>query len=115
MENPDRSPSLNPKERARVIRVLCVRHGQVCWYCGLDLGSRVLHVDHIIPRCKGGTNDMDNLAITCSYCNMAKQDEMLEDYFDWLRHVRSQDFRPVYAPGSQHPTSNLHAMPKIEP
>jgi hypothetical protein len=29
-------------------------------------------IDHIIPRCAGGTNDTDNLALSCLHCNSLK-------------------------------------------
>ena len=29
-------------------------------------------IDHIIPRCMGGTNDMDNLRLCCRHCNRKK-------------------------------------------
>lgn len=41
-----------------------------CVYCGA-IGPPV-HVDHVIPRSQGGSNDPDNLAIACAACNREK-------------------------------------------
>jgi len=30
------------------------------------------HIDHVIPRCKGGTDEMDNLVTACRKCNLTK-------------------------------------------
>ena len=45
-----------------------------CEYCGLDiLGSadnyKMWENDHIVPRSQGGTDDLDNLALSCLICN----------------------------------------------
>jgi 5-methylcytosine-specific restriction endonuclease McrA len=29
-------------------------------------------IDHIVPRCQGGSDDLDNLATCCSTCNSSK-------------------------------------------
>ncbi|MHA1289185.1 MAG: HNH endonuclease [Candidatus Thorarchaeota archaeon] len=31
-----------------------------------------MQVDHIAPRCKGGTNDLDNLQTLCRDCSLGK-------------------------------------------
>jgi len=43
-----------------------------CTYCGGRSPSVVLHVDHIIPICGGGTNNFDNLTTSCEDCNVGK-------------------------------------------
>lgn len=43
-----------------------------CRYCGRRAPDVVLHVDHIIPRSRGGATEMENLATACSQCNTGK-------------------------------------------
>jgi 5-methylcytosine-specific restriction endonuclease McrA len=45
-------------------------------YClGTDGHERMMTVDHILPRSKGGGNDMDNLQPMCFSCNVRKGDK----------------------------------------
>ena len=44
----------------------------VCQYCGATPPNVVLHVDHVIPVAKGGTNHIDNLVTSCDSCNLGK-------------------------------------------
>jgi len=48
------------------------RDGFVCAYCGATPPAVILHVDHINPVAKGGTNDIDNLITSCQPCNIGK-------------------------------------------
>lgn len=49
------------------------RDKSTCQLCGRDPSNGVtLHVDHRIPLAKGGTNDLDNLWVLCSDCNLGK-------------------------------------------
>ena len=52
------------------------RAGYVCEYCGLDLLSspenyKEWQTDHIVPQGCGGTDDFDNLALSCRTCNVS--------------------------------------------
>jgi HNH endonuclease len=38
----------------------------------IGLLSRSFSIEHIIPRSRGGTNELDNLAIACQGCNNSK-------------------------------------------
>lgn len=60
-----------------------------CEACGVSNEERALEVDHIIPRNKGGTNDLWNLQALCYVCNAQKRDrddtnfaEVLNSYHD---------------------------------
>jgi hypothetical protein len=45
-----------------------------CTYCGvLQVGqSAVFHIDHVIPRSKGGVTSIENLVLQCPYCSLRK-------------------------------------------
>lgn len=50
------------------------RAGERCEYCRApqQVFNGPLHVEHIVPRSRGGTDDLANLALSCSACNLAK-------------------------------------------
>jgi 5-methylcytosine-specific restriction endonuclease McrA len=55
-----------------VRRMVANRDRYKCVYCHVSLNNRKCHVDHVIPLSQGGSNDADNLALTCVDCNQAK-------------------------------------------
>lgn len=55
------------------------RDGFRCCYCGRtpqDHGV-ALHVDHVVPRAKGGGETLDNLVTACLDCNLGKSDKRI--------------------------------------
>ena len=38
------------------------------------LPTQRLHLDHIVPRCEGGRDDIGNLQVTHAGCNLRKGD-----------------------------------------
>jgi hypothetical protein len=50
-----------------------------CQYCGQSAPDVILHVDHIAPVAKGGTNDIANLVTACLSCNAGKSATPLSD------------------------------------
>lgn len=61
------------KDRVRVFD----RDNYTCQMCGATVedGAK-LHIDHIIPVSKGGTNELDNLQTLCFECNLGKSDSL---------------------------------------
>jgi hypothetical protein len=54
--------------------LVAARANYACEYCRLheDEDGFAFHVEHIIPRQHGGTDDLANLAFACQFCNLHK-------------------------------------------
>jgi hypothetical protein len=37
-----------------------------------SLQGATFHIEHIIPQCKGGRSDLENIALACPACNLHK-------------------------------------------
>jgi hypothetical protein len=51
------------------------RAGRQCEYCHLrehDVPLYTFHIEHVLPKKHGGTDDPGNLAWSCHFCNLAK-------------------------------------------
>ena len=61
-----------------------------CELCGISHAEKALEVDHIVPRSKGGEDDLSNLQALCYSCNAMKRDR---DDTDFRSVVASYDVR----------------------
>ena len=52
--------------------------GGYCIYCLIPLTDSNFQADHIIPKSKGGNNDMLNLVPACQKCNGSRNNRDLE-------------------------------------
>jgi 5-methylcytosine-specific restriction endonuclease McrA len=68
-----RAGNLDPVPGSLRWRVISRALGR-CEACGVSSAERALEVDHIVPRSKGGSNDLFNLQALCSLCNVQKLD-----------------------------------------
>jgi 5-methylcytosine-specific restriction endonuclease McrA len=70
---------IRPRKRLAIY----LRDRFTCGYCGADLAGRRpadVTLDHLLPRCAGGTNDAANLTTACRPCNSARQETPWADY-----------------------------------
>jgi HNH endonuclease len=65
------------------------RDAFTCQYCGGKAPAVLLHLDHIEPVAKGGTNDLLNLITSCEPCNAGKSDRRLGEHIA-IEKKRSQ-------------------------
>jgi 5-methylcytosine-specific restriction endonuclease McrA len=45
-----------------------------CQYCGIKMNHSNVTIDHVKPRCRGGTTVWDNVVTACHPCNRKKAD-----------------------------------------
>ena len=57
------------------------------------LDSTCLHVEHLTPTCKGGTNDESNLVLAHRKCNLEKANKTFEEYIAWRKIVGLPDIK----------------------
>jgi len=87
--------SLSEIVRRKAARVHQNKYGYVCYYCGCDLHEYPVHLDHVIPVSQGGTDDVENLVLSCCFCNMAKMDVSVSELLRWFAHIKSSDFKSL--------------------
>lgn len=56
------------------------KFGNKCAYCGTELTTRTLKVDHIHPVFKGGEDEIENLNPACHWCNHYKTAMDIEQF-----------------------------------
>jgi ATP adenylyltransferase len=59
-------------------------------------GLHSRHVDHIVPRNKGGTDDTSNLQALCYSCNATKRDRDNTDFRDIAASYMKRDAECVF-------------------
>lgn len=65
--------------RLKVRNAIFERDNYMCVYCKENFDTDQLHIDHIRPKSKGGTDDITNLATACAGCNLSKGSKILSD------------------------------------
>jgi HNH endonuclease len=60
-----------PEALSRAVRA---RAQARCQYCRMheSLQGATFHIEHVIPQCKGGGSDLENLVLACPGCNLHK-------------------------------------------
>lgn len=54
------------------------RDDYTCQYCGEK--SQIIECDHVIPKSRGGTNNVENLKTACWTCNRSKGSRLLSEW-----------------------------------
>lgn len=68
-----------------------------CAYCGVDVVMTSHHpmdfgydpnlavTDHILPLCRGGATEEENLCVVCCWCNCVKGKKSLEEFLEYIQ------------------------------
>lgn len=94
--NPEKRKARNQKRRSLrhnaegthtsdQIRELYQEQNGLCAYCGVRIMWGIpydVHLDHVTPLSRGGSNWIDNILLCCQPCNLSKSKRMLDE---WMR------------------------------
>ena len=69
---------------AREFRALCDESSWQCSYCARVLDIVTAEADHIVPLARGGSNGIENIAVSCRPCNISKNSAPLDV---WLKRT----------------------------
>ncbi len=59
-----------------------------CFYCGCKLDKNDFHLDHIIPKSRGGTSQgIDNYVASCPDCNLLKSNRSVDEFRKYLENI----------------------------
>lgn len=70
---------------------LLEKWGRRCAYCGKE--NVPLEIEHIIPKSRGGTDRVSNLALACRECNQAKGNKTAAEF--GFPHIQEQAKPPL--------------------
>ena len=70
------------------------RDGFKCQYCGAAAPDVKLHIDHVNPVSRGGSDNIKNLVTSCESCNLGKSDDpvILGDENRYLKNIEYPQF-----------------------
>jgi len=68
----------------------------ICYYCGENLSFGTFHMDHIIPKNKGGTSDINNIVPSCSDCNLRKGDLTINEFRKKIKNLNNKPLIKFY-------------------
>lgn len=71
------SNSFKHKRKKQSKRTIFRRDQYSCVYCG---SNSKLTIDHVIPKSRGGSNDISNLVTACEPCNNQKSNKSLDTF-----------------------------------
>lgn len=96
-------------------RVIQARDGDHCRYCGDAVnwrdrkGAKGATYDHVIPVCLGGTDDSDNIVVSCRDCNSRKGGRTPEQAGMVL--LDPPQIKHGSGRKSEHPSRPVHDVP----
>lgn len=102
------SSSANRRKRRRLI----VMDGPRCYLCGEIFMEEDLQLEHKIPKSRGGSDNILNLALACDPCNQDKGNMTPEEYYRYkmnTRNVKAEDvqFRTAEESRLEQPLSDV--------
>ncbi len=92
---------------------LLEKYNHQCVYCKGESGDKILEIDHVIPKIRGGTDRITNLVIACRTCNRLKGNKTAEEF--GFPEVQKQCKKPLKSAGHMNAMryAIVEAMKKV--
>lgn len=78
-----RKKTINKKMVLNLLEMQCHQ----CAYCGINLRIETYEVEHIVPLCAGGTNNISNLVLSCVRCNRIAASKVFKTFLDKRSYI----------------------------
>jgi 5-methylcytosine-specific restriction endonuclease McrA len=65
-----------------------------CHYCGAQVPSKELTLDHVVPLVRGGRSTRGNCVPACKECNSKKQHLLPVEWVDYLESLGKNEAIP---------------------
>ncbi len=103
---------MDTRRRARIRRLLWNQQRQRCFYGGRQTLWNDATLEHVIPRCRGGTDHINNLAMACIRCNNAKSilDGKLKEELPMSEECKPTEQRSFNKSGSKYLREMRHLV-----
>lgn len=72
-----------------------VKYKGHCAYCGCEIYLDTFTVDHIVPQCRGGANNIKNYNPCCKRCNQLKSDHSLVTFRNIIKYKISEKHKEI--------------------
>lgn len=56
------------------------KYNKKCAYCGNEISLNEMKVDHLVPKSKGGLDEIENLMPSCEICNHYKDSHNIHKF-----------------------------------
>ena len=63
----------------------------ICYYCGSNVGTKNLTMDHIVPLSRGGKSKKGNIVPACKECNNKKKYLLPIEWAEYLNSLKDDE------------------------
>ena len=77
-----------------VRKAIYVAYNGQCFYTGRQVKFEDMHIDHIIPKSKGGTSTLDNFVLSCATINLGKHNKTMPPFTKVVSEIVKLIFLP---------------------
>lgn len=95
---------INPARKRKLYRRLVERDGPFCFWCEERFSPDWPYsLDHLIPSSRGGGNQLNNLVLSCDWCNNKRGDMPAGKFKRYIRENLDGfvDRKPTFSKGKQ--------------